>query len=701
MENTFFRYHHRHVRIGHMLLCLWLGTGAARGESVWSDKMRVDQFGYLPDAVKVAVIADPVHGWNGDETYTPGGVLEVRRLDPGGEMPVVFSGAPVAWNSGAVHSQSGDRVWWFDFSAVTDTGRFHIHDPANDTHSDAFIIDPAVYDPVLRAAVRMFFYQRVGFAKLAPFAGTNWVDTASHEQDAHARPVWDQENAAWAKDLSGGWYDAGDYNKYTEWTARVVMELLLAYRQRPDVFTDDFGLPESGNGVPDLLDEVKWGLDWLLRMQEESGALLGKVSVLGHVSSSPPGTDLHPRYYGPVSTEATAAGAAAFALAATVYEEIGLPEYAASLTTAAIDAWQWTMANPEVPFDNSGFESASPARNPYETRMNRLMAAIMLFERTGDPDYRDYVDSHYDQAQPIQWWYFYAFEAELQKALVHYAGLTNATASVAATIRQRMETSLNGAEFLEAWQTEADAYRAYLKDGDYTWGSNRTKAQVGSLFMNLDLLGIDSARSGMRRTAAMGYLHYLHGVNPVAQVYLSNMYDVGATRSVNTMYHMWFTDGSDWDHALTSPKGGPAPGYLVGGPNRYYSGTVTAIGEQPYQKAYLDWNTSWPENSWEITEPAIYYQSAYIHLLAALMPVPPARPRLRISTVQTNAGMHVHFMRSPHTAYLVHYTDDLSHTNWYPLATVASTPENSETVIIDNDTPAPHRFYRVEIDHTP
>jgi hypothetical protein len=71
-------------------------------------------------------------------------------------------------------------------------------------------------------------------------------------------------------------------------------------------------------------------------------------------------------------------------------------------------------------------------------------------------------------------------------------------------------------------------------------------------------------------------------------------------------------------NSLTSPNG-PAPGYVPGGPNKSYSGTVAGITNQPHQKAYKDWNAGYPENSWEITEPSIYCQASYVMLLARLM----------------------------------------------------------------------------------
>ena len=91
------------------------------------------------------------------------------------------------------------------------------------------------------------------------------------------------------------------------------------------------------------------------------------------------------------------------------------------------------------------------------------------------------------------------------------------------------------------------------------------------------------------------------------------MYEYGGDNCVNELYHGWFSDGSKWDNVFTS-ECGPAPGYVVGGPNKAYGGTEPNISNQPPLKAYKDGNAY--SNSWEITEPAIYYQSAYLKLLS-------------------------------------------------------------------------------------
>ena len=105
--------------------------------------------------------------------------------------------------------------------------------------------------------------------------------------------------------------------------------------------------------------------------------------------------------------------------------------------------------------------------------------------------------------------------------------------------------------------------------------------------------------------------------------YLSNMQALGAERSVPELYHSWFADGSPWDNAQTSTYG-PPPGFVVGGANPSYAPDPAYAGaaieppmNQPVQKSFRAWNTSWPEDSWEVTENGIYYQAATIKLLAA------------------------------------------------------------------------------------
>ena len=588
-------------------------------------RIAVDQFGYRPDMTKVAVISDPQQGFNAAESYTPGNTLEVRTWNGN---TVVFTGSPVAWSNGVTHVQSGDKAWWFDFSAVTRWGEYYIYDPGNDTRSARFRIDHTVYEDVLKQAVRVYYYQRRGAAKSLPYADARWTDGTNFLgplQDSHCWLITNPVLAS-EKDLRGGWFDAGDYNKYVNFTVSPLSDLLFAYRQNPLIWPDDWNIPESGNGIPDLLDEVKWELDWLLRMQNANGSVLSKMGVNQFQGASPPSAETAQVFYGAESSTASLSAAGNLAQAARVYQSVGMVAYANTLSNAAVAAYNWAVANPSVMFINTGFSSANPevgsGTYAYERDNLRIRAAVFLYDLTGQAPYRTFVESTYANVHGIAWWWWNFYETPVQDALMYYTTLPGVTPAVVSNIRTHKQSTMDGSDYMGAWTSGKDAYRAHIPDGDYVWGSNQEKAHAGLLYDEQITYGLNVAQAAGYRAAAAGYLHYVHGVNPLTMVYLSNMYEHGADNCANQIYHSWFGHGTIYDDALTSPNG-PAPGYVPGGANPSFTPDPSYTGprlapplDQPIQKAYKDWNTSWPENSWEITEPGIYYQAAYAYLLS-------------------------------------------------------------------------------------
>jgi hypothetical protein len=224
----------------------------------------------------------------------------------------------------------------------------------------------------------------------------------------------------------------------------------------------------------------------------------------------------------------------------------------------------------------------------------------------------------------------YPFETATQEALLYYTTLSGATAAVKSDIQKTYATGMNGADNFPAFTGNADPYLAYLKD--YVWGSNSTKSNQGMQFADMITFGIDATKNADSLRAAERYVHYIHGLNPLGFVYLSNMYDYGAANGVNTFYHTWFADGSKlWDAVGVSTYG-PPPGYLTGGANPSYtvdsccasgcdgnsctSEPLTPPEGQPPQKSYKDFNTNWPLDSWQLTEDSDGYQVAYIRLLS-------------------------------------------------------------------------------------
>ena len=598
----------------------------------------VDQFGYRPEAQKIAVIKDPVTGLDASISFSPGNTYALVNASNDQQ---VFTNSIDSWKDGDEHDQSGDRVWHFDFSEVQDFGTYYVLDIQNNVRSFDFEIKPDVYADVLKQAFRTFYYQRVGFAKEAPFADPAWEDEASHigpQQDFQAR-VFDRPNdASTERDVSGGWYDAGDYNKYTIWNSNYIYEMMLAYEENPVAWSDDFNIPESGNGIPDILDEVKWGMDHILRLQNEDGSM---ISVIDEPHSSPPSASSGQTLYGAVNTTATLGSAGAFAYGAKVFGSIGMTEYAEILEQAAIDAWTWANANPNVIWRNNdaAFGSAGIAAGQQETddygRFGyKMRAAEHLYEITSETVYKDYFESNYDQIHLIQWTFAFPFETREQEILLYYTKLPGASESVVNNIKNTYRSAMESGDNFNTFDDQTDPYLSHM--ANYVWGSNSTKANQGNMFYDMLVYDINSARNDDALVSAENYIHYIHGLNPINRVYLSNMYDFGGDLCVNQFFHGWYEDGHPlWDEVGVSTYG-PAPGFLVGGPNPSYTRAsccpnncgsasnnalcngvdINAFNQQPAMKAYMDINDNWPLNSWQLTENSLGYQTAYLRILS-------------------------------------------------------------------------------------
>lgn len=602
-----------------------------------SDFIVVDQFGYLPESRKIAVIRSPHIGFDANETFKPGRTYAVVNAQ---NKQQVFKAKPVLWHEGAVDSSSGDAAWHFDFSEFKREGTYYIYDTERRVRSHEFVISSTVYNEVLKHAFRTFFYQRAGFPKHAKYAGEAWADGASHigkGQDKKSRQWNAKDDASTEKDVSGGWYDAGDYNKYTNWTSSYILYLLLAYEENPKAWTDDFNIPESGNGIPDILDEAIFGLEHLLRLQFPSGAV---ISVVGVSEASPPSAAKGPSYWGLPSTSATYSAAAAYAYGAKILAPYNAA-LAAKLTTAAELAWQWAKANPSVTFYNNsaehgtqGLAAGQQEVNDMERTEKKLQAALRLYDLTDKDEYKQVFEEDYTKLKMIAWNLVFPFGEFNQDMLLYYTTLPKAEPAIVQHIKQSYAQAVDTIYNLFAIRNGDDPYLAYQKD--YVWGSNGTKAKQGNIYYNLLQYNIMPTMQQEAPNIAAYYIHYLHGVNPLNKCYLTNMGNYGAENSVRQIYHVWFTHSSKkWDEVGVSTYG-PAPGFITGGPNTAYTWDkccpencdskennalcfeldVSKLTAQPAQKSYMDFNQGWPLNSWEVSENSNGYQVQYLRLLS-------------------------------------------------------------------------------------
>jgi endoglucanase len=605
-----------------------IDAGPIKAPQPLSPFIVVDQLGYRPSAEKIAVIRNPQMGFDTSKHFTPG--AKYALVDAHTDANVLEA-APTPWNGGATDMSSGDQAWAFDFSSVTTPSEYYVLDETNAVRSPVFAVATGVYAPVMAQAMRMYYYQRSGIAHDAKYAGAGWADTMNDAQDATCTLCPGCPGTAATKDVHGGWFDAGDQNRYTNWEAVDAIQILRAYAQTPTVFTDDYDIPESGNGVPDILDEAKWAIDWILRMQNTDGSV---QAIAGHTGASPPSKDTSPCLYGSVSTSSAYSSAALFAYASVVWKSIDAT-YSTQLQMAGESAWTWAQANPGVAFNNPSYDIGagnSELDTAYGLPMRAIEAAIYLFGATGNATYKTYVESNYKNAHMFSYGnYADLFEGEAQEMLLDYSQMSGATAAVVQAIQMAYAAGMQGAHNFGS-QTPSPVDPYYGAMYVYVWGSNANKAQQGIMFQDMVTYGIDASKSADSTRYAERYVHPFHGVNPLSLVYLSNMGSYGATTSVTRFFHTWFSHASPLWNAVGVSTYGPPPGYLPGGPNPSYSwdsccpgncsgnscgpAVLSPPASQPSQKAYLDFNDDWPLDSWQVTEPDDGYQANYVRLLS-------------------------------------------------------------------------------------
>ncbi|MFN2378466.1 MAG: glycoside hydrolase family 9 protein, partial [Candidatus Binatia bacterium] len=534
-----------------------------------SQAIKTDHLGYRPADAKIAVFS-----------ANPGSSVEVRDGADVVRFRIPADGGSIS--SKGFDSPSGDNVWWVEFSAFATPGTYRLHSASLAAQSYDFEIADDVYNGALTAALRTFYLQRCNTPKLAAHAGA-WADAAAcHMTDTTTGPAAGHTNHG-VLNLTGGWHDAGDYNKYA-WGAAstAVRYLLLAYERNPALFPDGASsIPESGNGVSDLLDEVKWELDWLARMQLASGAVLHQIHVDGFASDSPPSVDANVRYYQNPNMESAAVLVGSFAHAARVFEAAGMASYAATLEAKAVTSWNWLLT-----------QSDSAADTPREAK---AWAAAELFRTAGTASAKSYVDAFYSSSWSGRFFNVARFDT--------YAALTYVqTPAATSTVVANMRASI-GAQVDYLFSND-DFYRNGMPSWSYHWGSNTPRAAQGMFLLAAAELGATGGHAAAEcRRHALDTLHYFHGQNALNMMYLTGMAAAGGEHSSFQFYHAWFGDSSraysrnnfmgkpasvvepDYpyfkgidNHGVSDNKAatlGPPPGFVPGGPNASYSGTAT------------------------------------------------------------------------------------------------------------------------------
>jgi endoglucanase len=662
-----------------LVMCLGIGNFSSYAQLPEKSYIRVDQFGYLPNEKKFAVISKAESGFNAGA----GIVLNVNQaveLRKKSDNTVVFSANATVWNSGIIDARNGDKGWWVDFTSYATEGEYYIRVFKTDgtsVDSYPFKISNNVYKDVLKTAVNMFYYQRCNIDKTSTYAsGANWTDTKWYTKDATAINV---KNTSETRDLTGGWIDAGDPNKYSNFAVTVIHDLLSTYEQYPSFWnTFDLGIPESANNTPDLLDEVKWELDWLKKMQLGTtgsyGSLIMKMGIKDDDAFiDPPSRDARNRYYSVTCPHSTIIGSGMFAHAALVYRNFsGWATYATDLTERAEAAWTAYQNAPnkgEI-CANDGIKAGdgNGPGNQYalEHIEEATCAAVYLFALTGKAIYHDFFKANYARMRPWvtdgkEWATYRSNQGE---AVMFYTTLPNADATVKTAIinRKISDTKANN-EFVIP--TANSLYRHRMNYNNF--GTNNLSSAQGSDIMDYVKYNLRPNDHAKYKERAISILNYMHGVNPLGLCFLTNMYQYGGDLCGDELWHTWFHVNSKYDN-ITNGNVGPAPGFLLGGVNKNASGQMNVkvgqyefnvkANDQPEEKEFS--NKNFTDNPymfttpWEYCEPGIYYQSSYIKLLtnfvattASIVPAASVDVTPNSGTIEAGLNMQFNAVVSP------------------------------------------------------
>jgi endoglucanase len=488
------------------------------------------------------------------------------------------AGAVVDWGVTrplGVDPTSGQRVQSFDFSGVTTEGEGYTV-TIDAQVSEPFAIGDDLYTQLRSDALAYFYHNRSGIEIEADLVGAEYARPAGHLNEGVNRGDYDvpcQPGVCdYRLDAPGGWYDAGDHGKYVVNGGISVAQVMATYERTLHTEGADGTLlgdgqlrvPERGNGVPDILDEARWQLEFLLAMQVPAGEPLAGMAHHKLHDENWTGLPLLPhldaelRELHPPSTAATLNLAAAAAQGARLFEPYDA-EFAARLLDTAVVAWDAARANPAIyadPNDSTG----GGAYSDNDVRDEFYWAAAELFVTTGEDRYRQAVltsELHGDTEAVFPPTGF----AWASTAALGALSLVTVPNDLTAGQRDGVRAMLLEAAAGRAAPPDAAAYGVpYV--GDYFWGSN------SQVLNNMVVLGVAHDLTGevAYRDALLTGLDYLLGRNPLNQSYVTGY----GERDSRNQHHR------HWANQLNPNLPNPAPGSIAGGPNQELQDPIAA-----------------------------------------------------------------------------------------------------------------------------
>lgn len=524
-------------------------------EILISDNIRLNQLGYYPNAIKKVVVADSVQ-------YQNFQLLDSKTKE------VVFEGKlseSQTWNL------AGEKVQIADFSDIKTNGSYQIYIEKLG-YSYPFQIKENVLDTVFTGSIRGMYYQRVSIPLEEKYAG-KWHREMAHADD---QILFHPSSGKTSGSINspGGWYDAGDYNKYVVNGSFPLGQFFLLQEQYPDIIKDNtLNIPESGNGISDYLDELKYEMDWLLTMQDDDGGLFHKLTSKNFQGMVMPNKATAQRYIVGKGTTATLDFAACAAQAYRVFKNVD-ETYANTCLEASKKAYAWALKNPAVEFLNP--EDISTGQYGDKDFSDEwFWANTELFVTTKDSKYldnlkKDNIDFAY---RPGDGWTVF------MRFMGMFSILDNKDIVPEELYTEIKTGILNSADQLVNKAKNLDYFQAV---DDFQWGSNSDVLNTAMIMAQAYRLTKDQK--------------YLIGVQQSADYILGNnangySYVTGFGAKTPMFIHHRQSAGDSIEQ--------PVPGLLSGGPNSRLQDAASGViyPENPApMKAWADQEESFASN---------------------------------------------------------------------------------------------------------
>lgn len=549
-----------------------------------SSDIRYNQMGFYPSMQKIAVVRNA--------SSTPFYIVTPSQSDT---LVKGMLTAAQTWSS------SGESVSIADFSGLKIPGTYQLIVPGLGL-TIPFAVKPRVHLNLAIGSLKGYYYQRASTPLLPAYAGT-WARANGHPDTTvlvHPSAATTQRPAGTIISCPRGWYDAGDYNKYVVNSGISTYTLLSAYEWFPEFCSQlSTNIPESGNGIPDILNEALWNIRWMMTMQDPNdGGVYHKCTDANFDAFEMPWYDTQTRYVVQKSTAATLDFAAVMAQTARITARFSsvIPGFSDSCKQAALSAWNWARQNPAVYYNQSQMNTQfSPAINTGEYGDGNVTdefawAAAELFVTTAQ-------DSFLTVANPL------SGSVDIPAwANVRILGM-NTFAKYSKTIAAKVDTNTVRSRLVgwANWLTSlipSSPYQTVMgaQSWMFSWGSNAVAANQGMQLLIAYRLTGDSTYL----RAALGNLDYLLGRNGTTYCFVTGF----GIRSPQHIHHR--ISGSDGIAA-------PVPGLLAGGPNPGKEDGVTTYPSSLPALAYTD-----DQNSYASNEICINWNAPLVYLAIGL-----------------------------------------------------------------------------------